>query len=129
MLAHVHAVEQQGHQVQVFERRRLSRLELRARPRDKAPADSALARAPTRDLGTQRLETARVPPGGDAHEHLLDHAPVERIGRRHRLKRRQRDFAGRGPDARSLDDTFRPPSTISLGTVPARVAVRSGWWA
>jgi hypothetical protein len=51
MLAHVHAVEQQGHQVQVFERRRLPGLELRARPRDKAPADSALARAPTRDLG------------------------------------------------------------------------------
>jgi hypothetical protein len=43
MLAHVHPVEQQGHQVQVFERRGLRGLELRARPRDKAP-DNALAR-------------------------------------------------------------------------------------
>ena len=25
--------------------------------------------------------------------------------------------------------TLRPWSTISLGTVPARLAVRSGWWA
>ena len=108
VLADVDAVEQQGHQVEVIQRRRLPGLELCARPRHEPPADGALARAPARDVGAERLQAARVLARGHAHQHLLDHAAIQGIGRSHRLERRQRDFAVGRPHTRALDDHFPP---------------------
>jgi hypothetical protein len=73
-----------------------------------------------------RLQAAVVLPRGDPDEHLLHDPTIQRIGVGERVKRRQRDFFAVGSDPRSRISTFRPPSTTSLGTVPARDVERSG---
>jgi len=76
----------------------------------------------------QWLQAPRVLPRGHAHQHLFDDAAIERVGRGHRLKRRQRDFAGCCPYARPLngdlptaEDDFAPrrarPAGRSIGLV------------
>ena len=122
MIAEVHAVDQQRDEVEAVEQRALPRRELRRRTGDEAPADSTLARAAARHLRPDRLQAPRVLPRSNADEHLLDDAPVEWIGSRHRLERGQRDLAGRGADAQTLDRHF--PATeddfAARGTGPAR---------
>ena len=99
MLSHMHAVEQEPDQVQVLQRGGLPRFELRLRPRHETPTHGTLTRAATRDGLAERLQAARILAGRHADEHLLDDTAIQRIGLRHRLKRRQRDFAGRGAHA------------------------------
>jgi hypothetical protein len=79
-IAEMHAVDQHCHQVERVKWRALPGRELRRRPGDEAPADCALAGAAALDLGTDWLQAPRVLPRRDAHEHLLDDAPLEGIG-------------------------------------------------
>jgi hypothetical protein len=64
---------------------------------------TALGRAAALHLRTDWLQARRLLPRCDAHEHLLDDAPVERVGGYHRLERRQRDLAGGRAHARAWD--------------------------
>jgi hypothetical protein len=93
----------QGDQVEAVQGRGLPRFELRARFHHEAPAHRALAGAPTLDGRAERLQAPRVLPRRHADEHLLDDAPIERIGPGHRLKRREWHFAIRRPDPRALN--------------------------
>jgi hypothetical protein len=92
-----HAVDEERHQIQAIQRRRLPRADLRCGARHEAPTDTALARPPAAHLGRQRLEAARVAPRRDAQQHLFDDPPIERIGLGHRLERRQRHLVMPGP--------------------------------
>ena len=99
----------------LVERGGLPRRQLRRRLRHEAATHRALARAPASHRRRHRLQAARIPPRGDAHQHLLDHAPIQRVDIGHRLERRQRHLAA--PPARTRGRrtaTFRPPSTTSL---------------
>jgi hypothetical protein len=62
---------------------------------------SALAGAPAAHRRRHRLQAPRIPPRGDAHEHLLDHASIQRIDVGHGLKCRQRHLPALCPHARS----------------------------
>jgi hypothetical protein len=46
-----------------------------------------------------RLQASGVSPRGDADQHLLDHAPIQRIDIGHRLERRQRKSRGTSKSA------------------------------
>ena len=60
--------------------------------------------------GPQRpgLQAATVLPRGDADEHLLDDATIQRIGVGERLERRQCDLFALGPDAGPTNLHFAP---------------------
>jgi hypothetical protein len=103
VLTDVHAVDQQPDQVEPLERRRLPRRQLRGGLRHEATTDRALARAPAAHRGRHGLQAARVAPRGDAHEHLLDHASIQRIDIGHRLERGQRHLLPVGAHARPPD--------------------------
>jgi hypothetical protein len=122
VIAEMHAVDQQRDEVEAIERHALPGRELRRRPGDEAPADHALARAAALHLRTDRLQAPRVLPRRNAHEHLLDDAPVEWISGRHRRERGQRDLAGGRAHARTLERDL--PATeddfAARGTGPAR---------
>ena len=79
VLADVDAVDQERHEIEAVERGRPPGGELRRRLRDEAAAHGALARAPAGHRRRQRLQTARILARRHAHEHLLDHAPIQRI--------------------------------------------------
>ena len=66
--------------------------------RDKPATDCTLACPPRADGRTQRFQTPPILAGGHADEHLLDDAPVERVGVRKGLHRRQRDLVAVAPD-------------------------------
>lgn len=87
-------------EVEVLRRRGLPRGQLRGRLRHKATTHRALARAPAPHRRRHRLQAPRVAPRGDAHEHLLDHAPIQRIDIGHGLERGQGDLMAVGPDTR-----------------------------
>jgi hypothetical protein len=89
------------------------RVKLRRGLRHEPTADGALARAPRGHDWRQRLETAGILPRGDADEHLFDHAPIQRIFIRHRLKRRQRHLGTVGSDAWPTNRDF-PPAQYDL---------------
>ena len=101
MLTDVHAVDNQADQVERLERRGLPCRQLRGRLRHKATTHRALARAPASHRCRHRLQTPRVAPRGNAHEHLLDNAPIQRIDIGHGLERRQRHLPALGPHARA----------------------------
>jgi hypothetical protein len=125
LIAEMHAVDQQRDEIEAIKGRTLPGRELRGRAGDEAAADRALAGPTALHLRPDRLQAPCVLAGGDAHQHLLDDA-VERVRRRHGLKRRQRHLAGRRPHARALIVKFQPPRMTSLRVVPARLAGRSG---
>jgi hypothetical protein len=97
MLADVHAVDHQSHQLEGLQRRGLPGRQLRRRLRHKAAADGALARAAAPQRGRDGLQAARIASRRDPDEHLLDHAPIQRIDIRHGSERRQRDFVAARP--------------------------------
>jgi len=103
VIADVHAVDQQRHEIEPIQRRALPGRELRRRAGHEAPADRALTGPAALHVRTDRLQAPRVLPRRDADEHLLDHAPVERIGGGHRLERGQRDLASGRAHAGTLD--------------------------
>ena len=70
---------------------------------DEATTDRALAGTPALHVRAQGLQTPGVLARRHADEHLFDHPPVQRIGRGHRLKRRQRDLTRRRPHPWTLD--------------------------
>jgi hypothetical protein len=72
------------------------------------PARFTLAGATDSDVGAGGLQAATVLPRGDADEHLLDDAPIQRIGVGERLERRQRDFLALRPDAGPANLHFAP---------------------
>ncbi len=100
VIADVHPIQQQAHQVQGVERRRLPGLELRRRLGDKAPTDRALARAAALHAGRHRLQAARVLPRGHAHHQLLEDPPIQRVGVRQCAEGRQLDLAALRPHPR-----------------------------
>jgi hypothetical protein len=67
------------------------------------------------------LEAPRVLPRRDADEHLLDDVPIEWIGGRHRLERRQRDFAGCRAHAWTLDHHLPAPDGSTISTIGGRI--------
>lgn len=77
--------------------------ELRRGTRHEPAADGAFTRAAAFHRRTEWLQAPRVLPRGHTHEHLLDDASIQRIGRHHCLERGQRHLAGGGPHARALD--------------------------
>ena len=132
MSTHVHAINQQPHQVQRVERRRPPRIQLRLSLRDKASTDRTLARAPRGDVGAERFQTPRILAGRHTDQHLVDHAPVQRVRIRECPGRWQRNLlAGAprtGPTNRHLppaqhDLTRRMPRSIRL----ARRLMRIPW--
>jgi hypothetical protein len=124
MLADVHAVDQQADHVEPLERGGLPRCQLRRRLRDEPATHRALARAPASHRRRHRLEAAGIPAGGDAHQHLVDDAPIE--GSTSAMARN----VGQGTSstlARTRGRrtrTLRPPRTTSLLTVPPPEAWR-----
>ena len=129
---HVHAINQQPHQVQRVERRRPPRIQLRLSLRDNASTDRTLARAPRGDVGAERFQTPRILAGRHTDQHLVDHAPVQRVRIRECPGRWQRNLlAGAprtGPTNRHLppaqhDLTRRMPRSIRL----ARRLMRIPW--
>jgi len=86
----------------------------------------ALARAPALHRWTERFQAPGVLSRRHADQHLFDDATIERIGRRHRLKRGQGDLAGGRPDTRALDRDL--PTTedhfAARGPGPARRPIR-----
>ena len=71
--------------------------------------DAAFARAAAHHAGRQGLQTPRILAGRDAHHHVLDDAPIQRVGVHHRaLERRQRDLTPGGADAPPRDRHFAP---------------------
>ena len=132
MSTHVHAINQQPHQVQRVERRRPPRIQLRLSLRDKASTDRTLARAPRGDVGAERFQTPRILAGRHTDQHLVDHAPVQRVRIRECPGRWQRNLlAGAprtGPTNRHLppaqhDLTRRMPRSRRL----ARRLMRIPW--
>ena len=87
-------------QVERLERGGLPRRQLRRRLRHEAATHRALARAPAPHRRRHRLQAPRIAPGGDAHQHLLDHAAIQRVDIGHRLERGQRHLLAVGPHAR-----------------------------
>ena len=79
VLADVHAVEDQRDEVEAVERGGLPRPQLRRRLGHEAPADAALARPATHHPGRHRLQAPRILAGRDAHQHLVDDAPIQRV--------------------------------------------------
>ena len=94
---HVHAINQQPHQVQRVERRRPPRIQLRLGLRDKASTDRTLARAPHGDVGAERFQTPRILAGRHTDQHLVDHAPVQRVRIRECPGRWQRNLLAGAP--------------------------------
>ena len=132
MSTHVHAINQQPHQVQRVERRRPPRIQLRLSLRDNASTDRTLARAPRGDVGAERFQTPRILAGRHTDQHLVDHAPVQRVRIRECPGRWQRNLlAGAprtGPTNRHLppaqhDLTRRMPRSRRL----ARRLMRIPW--
>ena len=97
MSTHVHAINQQPHQVQRVERRRPPRIQLRLGLRDKASTDRTLARAPRGDVGAERFQTPRILAGRHTDQHLVDHAPVQRVRIRECPGRWQRNLLAGAP--------------------------------
>src|SRR5436190_2059595 len=81
---------------EAFERDALPGRELRRRAGDEPTAHRALAGAAAFHVQTDWLQAPRVLPRRDAHEHLLDDAPIEWISGRHRFECGQRDLAAGG---------------------------------
>ena len=116
----------QGDEVELVQRRGLPGAQLRGRLRHEPAADTALARAAAHHAGRDRLQAPRILPRGHADQHLVDDPPIQRVLLGQRLEGRQRaPRARRRARAAAATVTFRPPSTTSLGTVPARDAVRA----
>ena len=127
MLPDVYAVEEQRHEVEAVQRRRLPRPQLGRRLRHEPSADATLARAAAHHVGRQGLQTPRILAGRDTHQHLFDDAAIQRVGVRQGLKRRQRGPHARPARTRGRETaTLRPPTTTSLGTLPVRDAARAG---
>ena len=103
VLPDVHAVEQQRHEVEAVQRRRLPRPQLRRRLRHEPAADTALARAAAHHPGRQRLQTPRILAGRDAHQHLFDDAAIQRVGLGQCLHRGQGHLPAPRPHPRPLD--------------------------
>jgi hypothetical protein len=76
VLADVHAVNEQADQVERLERGSLPRGQLCGRLRHETATHCTLARAPAPHRLRHRLQASRIPSGGDAYQHLLDHAPI-----------------------------------------------------
>jgi hypothetical protein len=76
MLADVDAIDQQADQVERLERGGLPRGQLRRRLGHETATHGTLARAPAAHRRWHRLKTSGIAAGGDAHQHLLDHAPI-----------------------------------------------------
>ena len=108
VLPDVHAVEEQRHKVEVVQRRRLPRPELHRGLRHDPSADAAFARAAAHHAGRQGLQTPRILAGRDAHQHVLDDAPIQRVGVRQGLERWQRDLTPVGADPRPRDSHLAP---------------------
>ena len=108
VLPDVHAVEEQRHKGAVVQRRRLPRPELHRGLRPEPSADAAFARAAAHHAGRQGLQTPRILAGRDAHQHVLDDAPIQRVGVRQGLERRQRDRTPVGADPRPRDSHLAP---------------------
>ena len=125
MLADVHPVQDQGDEVEPVQRRRLPGAQLRRRLRHEAAADTALARTAADHAIRYRLQAPRILARGHAHQHLLDDATIQRVLVGQRLEGRQRHLAPAARTRGRATVTFRPPSTTSLGAVPAREAVRA----
>ena len=127
VLADVDAVDEQRHQVEAVERRSICQAASCARSSRRSGDSRALLLVPRLTHRRRHgLQAARILPRGHADEHLLDDATIQRIGVGQRLERRQRHFVAVGPDARPPHRApCGRPSTTSLGTVPAREAVRS----
>ena len=125
VLADVHAVEEQGDQVEAVERRRLPRRQLRRRLRHEAAAHGALARAAARHVagtGSRLRAYCRVAtPTSICSTTRRFNGSTSAM----RLERRQRHLVAAARTRGRRTATFRPPSTTSLGTVPAREAWRS----
>ncbi len=100
VLADVDAVHQERHEIEAVEGRRPPGGELRRGLRDEPAAHGALAGAATDHGRWQRFETARILARRHAHEHLLDHATIQRILAGHRSKGGQRHFLAVGTHAR-----------------------------
>src|SRR5262249_44549357 len=118
---------QQRDEIEAVECGRAPRRQLRGGLDDKAPAHRAPARAPRPDVGARGLPAAVILARSNTEEHLLDDATIQRIDR---AKARNVGSATSRPSARTRGRricTLRPPSTTSLGTVPARPAARSSW--
>ena len=126
VLADVHPSDEQHRQVEVVERRRPPRVQLRLRVGHEASTDRTLTRAPRGDIRTERFETPRIRTSRDADEHLVDNAPVQRVGIREcRAVGNGTSSPSRRTRGRRIA-TLRPPSTTSLGAWPARYACRAG---
>ena len=108
VLHDVHAVEEHRHTVEFVQRRRLPRPELHRGLRPDPSADAALARAAAHHAGRQGLQTPRILAGRDAHQHVLDDAPIQRVGVRQGLDRRPRDLTPVGADPRPRDSHLAP---------------------
>ena len=126
VLADVEAVDQQCHEIERIERGRSPGMSCAAVFATNRRLTALLLVPRDVDLGADRFQAAAVLPRGDPEEHLLDDATIQRVGIRERLE----TSAGRlrAPSARTRGRricTFRPPSTTSLVTVPARDAARS----
>ena len=118
VFADVDAVEQKADKIQVVEGRRLPRGQLRGGLGDKPPTDRTLTHAATRDVGRQRLQTAGVASGADAHQQLLDGAAPQGIGLGHRLEGRQRHFLAARADPGAADRHLAPPEDDFAGHRP-----------
>ena len=115
----------EAHEIERVERGRSPGRELRRGLRDEAAAHGALARARASARQRPGLQAAVVLARGDPDEHLLHDPTIQwvRVGERANV-----GSATSSPSARTRGRriaTFRPPRTTSLGTVPARDAVRS----
>ena len=100
VLANVDTVDQQGHEIDAIERGRSPGGELRRGLHDEPAAHAALAGAATDHRRRQGFEAAGILPRRHPHQHLLDHAPIQRVFAGHQLKRRQRHFRAVRPHAR-----------------------------
>jgi hypothetical protein len=125
VLTDVDAVDEQSHEIERVARGRSPGRELRRGLRDEAAAHGALARTACVNVTAHWLQAAVVLPRGDTDEHLLHD---RRFSGSVSANARNVGSATASPSARTRGRricTFRPPRTTSLGTVPARDAVRS----
>ena len=106
VLADMHAVDDQADHVERVERGGLPRGQLGRRLRHEATTHRALARAPASHRRRHGFETPGIPPRGDAHEHLLDDAAIQRVDIGHRLERGQRHLAAVGAHTGAPDRHF-----------------------
>ena len=100
VVADVDAVDQQADEIDAIERGRPPGGELRRGLHHEPAAHGALAGAATDHRRRQGVEAAGILPRRYAHQHLLDHATIQRVFAGHGLKRRQRHFLAVCPHAR-----------------------------